>query len=103
MISQTCERFLSLRKGNKTDVATALEEELHSARSTFEQARFNLVTALSTVEAKKRFEFLEAVDGTMDAHLRYLKQIDRDSRWALSGSNGSPNGDGIQAIARSSH
>ncbi|XP_027349471.1 ADP-ribosylation factor GTPase-activating protein AGD3 isoform X3 [Abrus precatorius] len=123
---QTRERFLSLRKGTKTDVATALEEELHSARSTFEQARFNLVTALSNVEAKKRFEFLEAVSGTMDAHLRYFKQqsrersnyeqaalnermqeykrqIDRESRWASNGSNGSPNGDGIQAIGRSSH
>lgn len=34
------------------------------------------VTALSNVEAKKRFEFLEAVSGTMDAHLRYFKQVD---------------------------
>lgn len=33
------------------------------------------VTALSNVEAKKRFEFLEAVSGTMDAHLRYFKQV----------------------------
>ncbi|KAA8532218.1 hypothetical protein F0562_032257 [Nyssa sinensis] len=71
---QAREKFLSLRKGTKTDVATVLEEELHLARSTFEQARFNLVTALSNVEAKKRFEFLEAVSGTMDAHLRYFKQ-----------------------------
>ncbi|KAF7839406.1 ADP-ribosylation factor GTPase-activating protein AGD3 [Senna tora] len=143
---QAREKFLSLRKGTKTDVATALEEELHNARSTFEQARFNLVTALSNVEAKKRFEFLEAVSGTMDAHLRYFKQgyellhqmepyinqvltyaqqsrersnyeqaalnermqeykrqVDRESRWSSNGSNGSPNGDGIQAIGRSSH
>ena len=79
-------------------------QELHNARSTFEQARFSLVsfsklsfsksmiscnwnigvmiwtfyfqvTALSNVEAKKRFEFLEAVSGTMDAHLRYFKQV----------------------------
>ncbi|KAI8013285.1 ADP-ribosylation factor GTPase-activating protein AGD3 [Camellia lanceoleosa] len=110
------------------------------------EARFNLVTALSNVEAKKRFEFLEAVSGTMDAHLRYFKQgyellnqmepyisqvltyaqqsrersnyeqaalnermqeykrqIDRESRRSSNGSNGSPNGDGIQAIGRSSH
>jgi Arf-GAP with coiled-coil, ANK repeat and PH domain-containing protein len=33
------------------------------------------VTALSIVESKKRFEFLEAVSGTMDAHLRYFKQV----------------------------
>ncbi|KAJ8760084.1 hypothetical protein K2173_010940 [Erythroxylum novogranatense] len=43
------------RKGRKTDVVTLLEEELHSARSAFEQARFNLVTALSNVEVKKKF------------------------------------------------
>ncbi|XP_021900254.1 ADP-ribosylation factor GTPase-activating protein AGD3 [Carica papaya] len=146
LYDQAREKFLSLRKGTKSDVAAILEEELHSARSTFEQARFNLVTALSNVEAKKRFEFLEAVSGTMDAHLRYFKQgyellhqmepyinqvltyaqqsrersnyeqaalnermqeykrqIDRESRWSSNGSNGSPNGDGIQAIGRSSH
>ncbi|XP_056687023.1 ADP-ribosylation factor GTPase-activating protein AGD3 isoform X2 [Spinacia oleracea] len=169
---QAREKFLSLRKGTKGDVATILEEELHQARSTFEQARFNLVTTLSNIEAKKRFEFLEAVSGTMDAHLRYFKQIkagdtkdyreetaldkcnvgnplehgyellhqmepyinqvltyaqqsrersnyeqaalnermqeykrqiDRETRWCSNGSNGSPNGDGIQAIGRSSH
>ncbi|KAJ8439094.1 hypothetical protein Cgig2_027020 [Carnegiea gigantea] len=71
---QAREKFLSLRKGTKSDIASTLEEELHQARSTFEQARFNLVTALSNIEAKKRFEFLEAVSATMDAHLRYFKQ-----------------------------
>nr|GMD74066.1 ADP-ribosylation factor GTPase-activating protein AGD3 isoform X1 [Ipomoea batatas] len=146
LYDQARDKFLSLRKGTKSDVASMLEEELHNARSAFEQARFSLVTALSNVEAKKRFEFLEAVSGTMDAHLRYFKQgyellhqmepyinqvltyarqsrersnyeqaalnekmqeykrqIDRESRWSSSGSNGSPNGDGIQAIGRSSH
>ncbi|XP_068665658.1 ADP-ribosylation factor GTPase-activating protein AGD3-like [Aristolochia californica] len=143
---QAREKFLSLRKGTKMDVAAALEEELHNSRSSFEQARFHLVTTLSNVEAKKRFEFLEAVSGTMDAHLRYFKQgyellhqmepyvhqvlayaqqsrersnyeqaaltermqeykrqIDRESRWSANGTNSSPNGDGIQAIGRSSH
>lgn len=33
----------------------------------------------------------------------YKRQIDRESRWASNGSSGSPNGDGIQAIGRSSH
>nr|XP_043623211.1 ADP-ribosylation factor GTPase-activating protein AGD3 [Erigeron canadensis] len=146
LYDQAREKFLSLKKGTKSDIATILEEDLHNARATFEQARFNLVTALSNVEAKKRFEFLEAVSGTMDAHLRYFKQgyellhqmepyinqvltyaqqsrersnyeqaalnermqdykrqIDRESRWSSNGSNGSPNGDGIQAIGRSSH
>ncbi|KAJ3681294.1 hypothetical protein LUZ60_015783 [Juncus effusus] len=143
---QAREKYLSLRKGTKADVATAIEDELHSARSSFEQARFNLVTALSNIESKKRFEFLEAVSGTMDAHLRYFKQgyellhqmepyihqvlayaqqsrersnyeqaalvermqefkrqIDRESRWSPVGGQDFPNGDGIQAIGRSSH
>uniref|UniRef100_A0A804PRC7 Protein kinase domain-containing protein n=1 Tax=Zea mays TaxID=4577 RepID=A0A804PRC7_MAIZE len=51
-----------------------LNQELHSARFSFEQARFNLVTSLSHVEAKKRYEFLEAVSATMDSDLRYFKQ-----------------------------
>lgn len=33
----------------------------------------------------------------------YKRQVDRESRWSSSGSNESPNGDGIQAIGRSSH
>ncbi|KAA8540623.1 hypothetical protein F0562_024458 [Nyssa sinensis] len=71
---QAREKFLSLRKSSRMDIAAATEEELHNARSTFEQARFNLVGALSNVEAKKKFEFLEGVCGTMDAQLRYFKQ-----------------------------
>ncbi|KAL8464394.1 hypothetical protein ACS0TY_034066 [Phlomoides rotata] len=71
---QVREKFLSLRKSARLDIASALEEELHNARSTFEQTRFNLVGALSAVEAKKRFEFLEAVGNTMNAQLRYFKQ-----------------------------
>lgn len=33
------------------------------------------VTALSNIEAKKRYELLEAVTGIMEAHLRYFKQV----------------------------
>ncbi|KAI5068638.1 hypothetical protein GOP47_0016983 [Adiantum capillus-veneris] len=71
---QAREKFLSLKKGTRVDVVSEVEEDLRNARSTFEQARFNLVTALSNIEAKKKFEFLESVSGTMDAHLRYFKQ-----------------------------
>ncbi|KAL2347100.1 hypothetical protein Fmac_001100 [Flemingia macrophylla] len=71
---QAREKFMSLRKSTRMDIATVVEEELHNARSSFEEARFNLVSALHNVEAKKRFEFLEAVTGVMDAHLRYYRQ-----------------------------
>lgn len=33
------------------------------------------VSSLSNVEAKKRFEFLEAISGTMDAHLQFFKKV----------------------------
>ncbi|XP_031100520.1 ADP-ribosylation factor GTPase-activating protein AGD3-like isoform X2 [Ipomoea triloba] len=71
---QAREKFLSLRKSTRLDIAVAIEEELYQSRSSFEYARFNLFGALTSVEAKKKFEFLEAVTATMDAHLRYFKQ-----------------------------
>ncbi|KAF0900013.1 hypothetical protein E2562_026254, partial [Oryza meyeriana var. granulata] len=74
LYDQVRDKYLSLKKGTRADITTAIEDELHNARSSFEQARFNLVTSLSHIEAKKRFEFLEAVSSTMDSHLRYFKQ-----------------------------
>ncbi|GLU20804.1 hypothetical protein SLE2022_369860 [Rubroshorea leprosula] len=71
---QAREKFLSLRKSTRTDVAAAIEEEMHSARSSFEQARFSLVSALSNSDAKTRFEFLEIVGGTISAHFQFFKQ-----------------------------
>ncbi|XP_027341301.1 ADP-ribosylation factor GTPase-activating protein AGD3-like isoform X2 [Abrus precatorius] len=71
---QAREKFMSLRKSTKIDIATVIEEELQDARASFEEARFNLVGALNNIEVKKRFEFLEAVAGIMDGHLRYFQQ-----------------------------
>ncbi|XP_027191263.1 ADP-ribosylation factor GTPase-activating protein AGD1 isoform X3 [Cicer arietinum] len=71
---QAREKFMSLRKSTKIDIATVIEEELKNARTSFEEARFNLVAALNNIEAKKRFEFLEVFTGIMDAHLRYFQQ-----------------------------
>lgn len=71
---QVREKYLALKKDTKPEVVTEFEEDLRNAKSQFEQARFNLMTALTNSEAKKKFEFLEAVSGTMDAHLRYFKQ-----------------------------
>ncbi|CAL5214703.1 unnamed protein product [Lathyrus oleraceus] len=71
---QAREKFMSLRKSTKIDIATIVEEELKIARTSFEEARFSLVGALNNIEIKKRFEFLEVVTGVMDAHLRYFQQ-----------------------------
>uniref|UniRef100_K7KVG3 Uncharacterized protein n=1 Tax=Glycine max TaxID=3847 RepID=K7KVG3_SOYBN len=77
------EKFMSLRKSTRMDIATVVEEDLHNARTSLEEARFNLVSALHNVEAKKRFEFLEAVTGVMDAHLRYYRQVYDDTGYQL--------------------
>ncbi|XP_068470747.1 ADP-ribosylation factor GTPase-activating protein AGD1-like isoform X2 [Phaseolus vulgaris] len=71
---QAREKFMSLRKSTKIDIATVIKEELQEARASFEEARFNLVATLNNVEVKKRFEFLEAVTRIMDAHFRYFQQ-----------------------------
>ncbi|KAK7318336.1 hypothetical protein RJT34_03035 [Clitoria ternatea] len=71
---QAREKFMSLKKSTKIDIATVIEQELQDARASFEEARFNLVGALNNIEVKKRFEFLEAIAGIVDAHLRYFQQ-----------------------------
>lgn len=71
---QAREKFMSLKKGTRAEVVTELEEDLHNSKSAFERCRFNLVTALSNVEGKKKYEFLESVSAVMDAHMRYFKQ-----------------------------
>ncbi|GBG76896.1 hypothetical protein CBR_g23110 [Chara braunii] len=71
---QVRERFLGLRKDTKPEIVRDVEQELRTARSQFEESRFNLVKALSKIEAMKKYEFLEAVSASMDAHLRYFKQ-----------------------------
>lgn len=40
---QAREKFMSLRKSTKIDIATVIEEELKNARTSFEEARFSLV------------------------------------------------------------
>ncbi|CAN6983644.1 unnamed protein product, partial [Brassica oleracea var. botrytis] len=124
---QAREKFLSLRKSTRLDVAATIEEDLHSARAAFEQARFHLVSALSNAEAKKRFEFLEAgyellqqmepfinqvlsyahqsrectnyeMASLNERMQEYKRQVDRETR----NLNGSPTGDGMRHNSRSS-
>ncbi|PPD79003.1 hypothetical protein GOBAR_DD24056 [Gossypium barbadense] len=94
---QAREKFLSLRKSTKSDIVNVLEEELHNARSTFEQARFNLVLTYAR-QSRERSNYEQAA--LNERMQEYKRQVARESRWS---SNGSPNGDGIQAIGRSSH
>ncbi|XP_010492053.1 PREDICTED: ADP-ribosylation factor GTPase-activating protein AGD4-like [Camelina sativa] len=70
---QSREKFVSLKKNTKGEIVAELEEDLENSKSTFEKSRFNLVNSLMTIEAKKKYEFLESISAIMDAHLRYFK------------------------------
>ncbi|GMJ04543.1 VAN3-like protein3, ARF-GAP domain 4 [Hibiscus trionum] len=67
------EKFVSLKKNTRGDIVAELEEDLQNSKSAFEKRRFDLVTALMNIEAKKKYEFLESISAVMDAHLRYFK------------------------------
>lgn len=70
---QAREKFVSLKKNTRGDIVAALDEDLQNSKSAFERSRFNLVNALTNIEAKKKYEFLESISAIMDAHLRYFK------------------------------
>ncbi|XP_058184029.1 ADP-ribosylation factor GTPase-activating protein AGD2-like isoform X5 [Rhododendron vialii] len=72
---QAREKFSYLKKSTRDDIVSEQEEDLHNSKSAFERSRFNLVTALMNVEAKKKYEFLESFSAIMDAHLRYFKLV----------------------------
>uniref|UniRef100_A0A1J3D5D1 ADP-ribosylation factor GTPase-activating protein AGD2 n=1 Tax=Noccaea caerulescens TaxID=107243 RepID=A0A1J3D5D1_NOCCA len=67
------EKFVSLKKNTRGDIVAELEEDLENSKSAFEKSRFNLVNSLMTIEAKKKYEFLESISAIMDSHLRYFK------------------------------
>ncbi|KAJ6813088.1 putative ADP-ribosylation factor GTPase-activating protein AGD2 [Iris pallida] len=71
---QAREKFMSVKRGTRLDVVTGLEEDLHNSKSAFERCRFNLVTALASIEARRKYEFLESISAVMDAHMRFFKQ-----------------------------
>ncbi|CAN8245019.1 unnamed protein product [Cochlearia groenlandica] len=70
---QAREKFVSLKKNTRGDIVAGLEEDLENSKSAFEKSRFNLVNSLMTIEAKKKYEFLESISAIMDSHLRYFK------------------------------
>eukprot|EP00899_Mesostigma_viride_P011742 jgi/Mesvir1/20569/Mv14813-RA.2 len=68
------ERCLSLKKEAKPELLQESQQGLQEARYNYEQARCHLVVALTDIEARKKFEFLEAVGFIMDSHLKFFRQ-----------------------------
>ncbi|GJN38506.1 hypothetical protein PR202_gb27555 [Eleusine coracana subsp. coracana] len=84
LYDQAREKYLSLKKGTRADVATAVEDVLSYAQQSRERSNYEQAALVERMQEFKR-------------------QIDRESRWSPNGMHDSPNGDGIQAIGRSSH
>ncbi|CAL1381260.1 unnamed protein product [Linum trigynum] len=70
---QSRDKYVSLKKNARGDIVEELEENLQNSKSVYDRSRFNLVSSLMNIEAKKKFEFLESMSAVMDAHLRYFK------------------------------
>ncbi|CAN1145012.1 ADP-ribosylation factor GTPase-activating protein AGD2 [Linum perenne] len=71
---QSRDKYVSLKRNARGDIVEELEENLQNSKSSYERSRFNLVSGLMNIEAKKKYEFLESMSAVMDAHLRYFKQ-----------------------------
>ncbi|CAN1297713.1 ADP-ribosylation factor GTPase-activating protein AGD4 [Linum perenne] len=72
---QSRDKYVSLKRNARGDIVEELEENLQNSKSSYERSRFNLVSGLMNIEAKKKYEFLESMSAVMDAHLRYFKQV----------------------------
>ncbi|CAI5537554.1 unnamed protein product [Closterium sp. Naga37s-1] len=72
---QMRERFLSMKKDTRAEVMGEAEDDFQTARMHYEKARFALVAALSSIDSRKKYEFIESIASTMDAHLRFYKQV----------------------------
>ena len=67
-------KFLSLKKGAPPSTLVETEKEMMAAKNSYERDRFNLMSSLASIESRKKYEFLEAISTTMEAHLRYFKR-----------------------------
>ncbi|KAA6429276.1 MAG: hypothetical protein FRX49_00672 [Trebouxia sp. A1-2] len=61
-------------KWRKGDDADKLHSDMISAQAGAEDARFECARKMTELESRKRYEFLEAMVSSMDAHLRFFER-----------------------------
>ncbi|KAK9807526.1 hypothetical protein WJX72_001570 [[Myrmecia] bisecta] len=74
-------RHLGHKKGVNSKVSNwkkedpdKLHAEMVAAQAAADEARFDIARKMTAVESRKRFEFLEAMVSSMDAHLRFFER-----------------------------
>ncbi|DBB01590.1 TPA: hypothetical protein ACH3X1_000238 [Trebouxia sp. C0004] len=61
-------------KWRKGDDADKIHSDMISAQTGAEEARFECARKMTELESRKRYEFLEAMVSSMDAHLRFFER-----------------------------
>ncbi|KMT10930.1 hypothetical protein BVRB_5g113430 [Beta vulgaris subsp. vulgaris] len=84
MYDQAREKFLSLKKSARKDTAAIVEEELHTARAQYDQARFNLILDYAEQSKQSSNSELTSLNEKMK---EYKKQIDQQSRQSVNGES----------------
>uniref|UniRef100_A0A061R5X4 Arf-GAP with coiled-coil, ANK repeat and PH domain-containing protein n=1 Tax=Tetraselmis sp. GSL018 TaxID=582737 RepID=A0A061R5X4_9CHLO len=67
-------RYLSMKKKTKPEVLEKQAAELQSARRDFDEARFAVAQRLAAVEVRKKYEFLDALASSMEAHMHFFRR-----------------------------
>ena len=67
-------RYLGLQKDSKPAVIAGHRDQVAAARAAYDDRRFEHTQLLARIHLRKKYEFLEAVAGTVDAHVRFFRQ-----------------------------
>jgi Arf-GAP/coiled-coil/ANK repeat/PH domain-containing protein len=67
-------RYLSMKKKTKQEVLDKQAAELSTARRDFEEARFSVTKKLVVVDCRKRYEFLDSLGSSMEAHMHFFRR-----------------------------
>ena len=78
-------RYLGLQKDSKPEVIAGHRDQVAAARAAYDDRRFEHTQLLARIHLRKKYEFLEAVAGTVDAHVRFFRQGSEVSSRMLPG------------------
>eukprot|EP00951_Prasinocladus_malaysianus_P000813 scaffold5752_cov45-Prasinocladus_malaysianus.AAC.1 len=63
-----------MRKKTKQDVLEKQASELAAARNEYEEARFSAAKKLAQVDIRRKYEFLDPLASSMEAHMHFFRR-----------------------------
>mmetsp|Transcript_18510 Transcript_18510/g.51848 ORF Transcript_18510/g.51848 Transcript_18510/m.51848 type:complete len:859 (-) Transcript_18510:217-2793(-) len=67
-------RYLGMKKKTKQEVVEKQAADLKAARSEFEEARYSMASKLVVVDVRRKYEMVEALTSTMEAHMHFFRR-----------------------------